>query len=93
MSKNKKKLDKIAIIILFIIAVLCSYSSKEEKAENTVNNTKVSYEISNIPAYTGEVYAQINNNIPNFTTEDMSLEEDYYSILENGKVRNGNDKN
>lgn len=36
-----------------------------------------------------QVYIEINNNIPEFTEEDINIEEDYYSNLENGRVRNG----
>ena len=64
----------------------------ENKSSNVENN-KISYEISNIPKYNGEIYIEINNNNPKFTEEDKKIEKDYYSNLENGKVRNGNDKN
>ncbi len=60
--------------------------------EENTNNT-ISYDMSNIPTYTGEIYVQINNNIPQFTEDDFNIEEDYYSELKNGRVRNGNDKN
>ena len=39
------------------------------------------------------IVKEINNNIPRFSNEDFNIEEDYYSKLQNGKVRNGNDKN
>ena len=65
----------------------------ENSPSNTKNNNKISYEISNIPEYNGEAYIEINNNNPNFTTEDMNIEEDYYSNLIDGKVRNSYDKN
>ena len=93
MNKNINKLEKVAIILLFIIIAVGSYFNKENQIENTSTNNKTFYEISDIPEYSGEIYTQINNNIPNFNTEDIKLEEDYYSILENGKVRNGNYKN
>lgn len=93
MKKNTNKLEKIVIILLFfIIIVIGSYFNlgTENEIGNTVNNDKISYEISNIPEYSGETYVEINNNIPKFTNDDMNLEEDYYSELENEKVRNGN---
>lgn len=96
MKKNANKLEKIITILLFIIIIVVGIYfnyEKENKKDTTVSHNKISYEISNIPEYKGEESVEINNNIPKFTTEDMNLEEDYYSNLENKKVRNGYDKN
>jgi len=96
MNKNTSKLKQIAIILLFIIIVaIGAYFNNviENQTANITENNKISYEISNIPEYNGEIYVEINNNIPEFTEEEMNLEDDYYSNLENGRVRNGNDKN
>lgn len=96
MNKNTNKLEKIITILLFIIIIIVGIYfnyEKENQTDTTVNHNKISYEISNIPEYKGEEYVEINNNIPKFTTEDMNLEEDYYSKLENKKVRNSYDKN
>ena len=93
MNKNTNKLEKIIIILLFsiIIAIEAYFNIGEEnQTGNIVESNKISYEISNIPEYSGEIYVEINNNIPKFTNDDMNLEEDYYTELENGKVRNGN---
>ena len=90
MNKKTNKLAKVIITLLVIIVSVIglSYFSQNENIEN-----KISYEISNIPEYNGEIYIEINNNIPRFSNEDFNMEEDYYSKLQNGKVRNGNDKN
>lgn len=90
MNKKTNKLAKVIITLLVIIVSMIglSYYSQNENPEN-----KISYEISNIPEYNGEIYIEINNNIPEFSNEDFNIEEDYYSELQNGKVRNGNDKN
>lgn len=96
MKKKMKKLEKIVVTLLFIamISVTSYINSKQEKSiENNVNNNTISYEISNIPKQKGEIYVEINNNIPKFTSDDMNLEEDYYSTLQDGKARNGYDKN
>ena len=96
MKKKTIKLKQIPTIILFIMLVMItSYLGQieEKQAVNTIENNKISYEISNIPEYKGEAYVEINNNHPEFSDEDLSLEQDYYSDLKNGKVRNGNDKN
>lgn len=88
MNKNRNKLKQIVIILAYIaiIAVGAFFSIREE------SQTDYS-EISNIPEYSGEVYVEINNNIPEFTSEDINIAEDYYSNLKNGRVRNGNGKN
>ena len=90
MNKKTNKLIKVIITLLVIIlsVIGLSYYSQNENIEN-----KISYEISNIPEYNGEIYIEINNNIPEFTNEDINIGEDYYSKLEKGRVRNGNDKN
>lgn len=96
MNKNTNKLEKIVIILLFIIIIVIYaffYDGEKNHKGNIIENNKISYEISNIPEYSGEAYVEINNNFPEFTTEDMDIEEDYYSTLKNGKVRNGYDKN
>lgn len=94
--KKSNKIKNIIVILLFItIIIIGIYSNITEKNtnKNTVTNSIVSYDISNIPAYTEEIYVQINNNIPQFTEDDFNIEEDYYSKLKNGRVRNGDDKN
>lgn len=90
MNKKTNKLAKVIITLLVMIVSVIglAYYSQNEDLEN-----KISYEISNIPEYNGEIYIEINNNVPEFSNEDFNIEEDYYSELQNGKVRNGNDKN
>lgn len=96
MNKNISKLKQIAIILLYIIIIAVGVYfniGEENQTDNIIENNKISYDISNIPEYSGEAYIEINNNIPEFTVEDMNIEEDYYSNLENERVRNCNDKN
>ena len=93
---NKNKLEKIGIVILTIVILIVMFigineNSKNENVVNEIENNKIYYEIDNIPDYSGEIYALINNDIPKFSLEDLNIEEDYYSSLENEKVRNGND--
>ena len=92
---NKNKLEKIAIVIFFIIMIFVGLyikTAQENKRVNELHNNQISYEISDIPEYNGNIYVLINNNIPNFTDEDMNIEE-HYSDLEDGIVRNGYNKN
>ena len=93
---NKNKLKKIGIVILTIVILVVmvieiNESSKNENVVNKIENNKISYEIGNIPEYSGEIYVLINNDIPEFSLEDLNIEEDYYSNLKDEKVRNGND--
>lgn len=93
---KKDKLEKIGILVLSIIIIFIGLyikTAQENKQENVVTNNQIFYEISNIPNYSGEIYIEINNNIPKFSNEDMNIVEDYYSNLENEKIRNGYDKN
>jgi len=92
---KKDKLEKIRILVLSMIIIFIGLyikAAQESKQENVVTNNQISYEISNIPNYSGEIYVEINNNIPKFSDEDMNIVEDYYSNLEKEKVRNGYDK-
>ena len=92
---NKNKLEKIAIVIFFIIIIFAGLyikTEQENKQENLLTNNQISYEISNIPEYSGYIYVLINNNIPKFNDEDMKIDE-YYSDLKDKRVRNGYNKN
>lgn len=89
---KKNNLKKISVFLLFIIIICMDIYfnvENESKEENVTDNEKISYEISNIPSYSGEIYAIINNNIPKFSEEDMNITEDYYSDLIDEKARNG----
>ena len=71
MNKKTNKLAKITSTLLVIIVSVIglAYYSNNENIEN-----KISYEISNIPAYNGKIYIEINNNIPEFRNEDFNIE-------------------
>ena len=89
MNKNTSKLKQIAIILLFIIIIaIGAYLNNEEENQtgNIIENNKISYDILNIPEYSGEIFIEINNNVPQFTAQDISIQKDYYSDLENGLV-------
>lgn len=92
---KRNKLEKVGILVLFIIIIFTGLyikTEKENKQENVIADNQISYEISNIPEYSGDIYVLINNNEPKFSENDMQIDE-YYSNLENGRVRNGYDKN
>lgn len=92
---KRDKLEKVGILVLFIIIIFAGLyikTEKESKQENEVVDNQIFYEISNIPEYSRDIYFLINNNEPKFSENDMQIDE-YYSNLENGRVRNGYDKN
>lgn len=92
---KKKKMEKIITMVAFImimIGVVYFHEGEEGKAENKAG-VQISYEITNIPEYHGEIYITINDNHPKFTAEDRKIQEDYYSDLTSKRVRNGYDKN
>ncbi len=88
---KRDKLEKVGILVLFIIIIFASLYIKNEK-ENIVTDNQISYEISDIPEYSRNIYVLINNNEPKFSENDMKIDE-YYSNLEDGRVRNGYYKN
>ncbi|MCI8637093.1 MAG: hypothetical protein HFJ36_04530 [Clostridia bacterium] len=92
---KRNKLEKVGILVLFIIIIFVGLdikTKKENKQENVIADNQISYKISNIPEYSGDIYVLINNNEPKFFEYDMQIDE-CYSNLENGRVRNGYDKN
>lgn len=92
MNKKTSKLKRITTILLYIIIIFIGIyfnNGEENPTGNIIENNKISYNILEIPEYSGEIYIEINNNTPEFTEEDINIEEDYYSNLENGRVRNG----
>ena len=92
---KRNKLEKVGILVLFIIIIFAGLyikTEKENKQENVIADNQISYEISNIPEYSGDIYVLINNNEPKFSENDIQIYE-CYSNLENGRVRNGYDKN
>lgn len=96
MKKNVNRLEKFVMALLLIIVTIVGVifnSEGKNKPDNIIDNNEVFYDISNIPQYNGNIYIKINDNIPTFSTEDMKIVEDYYSNLENGRVRSMYDKN
>ncbi len=92
---KRDKLEKIGILILFTIIIFVGLyirTAQKNRPENVVTNNQIFYEISNIPEYSGDIYVLINSNEPKFSENDMKIDE-YYSNLEDGRVRNGYYKN
>lgn len=93
---KKEKVEKIVTLIFFIIIFSITFYFNIEKQnveKNNISNKEISYEINNIPTYSGEIYVTVNNNIPKFSEEDMQKTEDYYSNLKYGRARSSYNKN
>lgn len=64
-------------------------NTASKTANNTANNTNrnaTSYDLNNIPAYNGEIYVILNNNIPDFNQEDFTTKSfEKYSELDSLK--------
>ena len=78
MGKRKKIQNsklKLMITILFLLCAIVScfleYIAEENKS--TVASSPISFDLNSIPAYTNQPYVTLNNNIPNFSEEDLLL--------------------
>jgi DNA-entry nuclease len=83
--KNKKQniwQELISIIILICVLALGYISqnneytnqANESNTENSIQEEKISFDLSTIPEYSSSPYVEINNNIPYFTEEDYTTE-------------------
>lgn len=73
-SKSKIK-ELIIFLILTLILGIFEYFSPETNDNNTPTQdvkTTASFELDNIPEYTGNPYVILNNNIPNFDESDYT---------------------
>ena len=93
MSKRKYKKLVRTLFFITIIAIGILFNFNEDNRNENIVDSEVFSQISDVPEYAGKIYVEINNNVPNFSNDDINMEEDYYSNLDNGRVRNGYDKN
>lgn len=83
--KRKKNLNKLlSLIFCFLLAYFIYYVHLEYVNLTDDKNINTSYSLENIPAYSGEGYVYLNNNIPTFTEEEKKVESfEHYSSLDN----------
>ena len=83
--KRKKNLNKLlSLIFCFLLAYFIYYVHLEYVNLTDDKNINTSYSLENIPAYSGEGYVYLNNNIPTFTDEEKKVESfEHYSSLDN----------
>ena len=89
MARRKHiKKNKIKIIITFLICIVGYSIYQGDDIQKYINNELKSeevksYNIGEIPKYTGESYIVINNNDPDFTEDDLSSKDfEEYSNLD-----------
>lgn len=88
-SKNKKKIQQLLAILIFVICAILVCFNTPDNVENTLNNTTINetvtyFNIDDIPDYTNKIYITINNNVPYFNEEDYTTESfEIYSELDN----------
>ena len=83
MKRSTKKLI-IMLIVCLIVILVDYYQDEVSKIYNKVMNVHIkSYNIDEIPKYSGENYVFINNNEPEFKEEDLNKESfEKYSHLD-----------
>jgi DNA-entry nuclease len=68
-NKRYREIKQILLLIIAIAIVVTTYFNRQyietDNITNTSNNIE-SYKLTNVPAYSSEPYAIINNNIPDF---------------------------
>ncbi len=87
MKKHNTKfsIGKLLVIVVFVIFAGLDYlkgiNPLEQESSNLVN---VNIELSNIPEYSDSPYVYINNNVPDFSEDEIDTKEfEYYSNLDN----------
>ena len=82
--KRKKNLNKLLSVVFCFLLAYFIYYIHLEYVNFKDKNINVSYSLENIPAYNGEAYVYLNDNVPTFTDEEKTLESfEYYSPLDN----------
>lgn len=80
-KKNKKIITSLILLVIFVCTAC--YQEKLFNFEGTTANEETSYDISNIPSYSGSPYVIIDNNEPKFDEEDFSTKSfEEYSDLD-----------
>lgn len=70
----------VGLILCALVTIFLNYEDEFKKF--IYDNFYQSYEMENIPLYNGNNYVIINNNVPNFSEEDLLFEGEYYSNLD-----------
>ena len=85
MSRRKSKKKQFVFSILLLLVAIGTYYKDEIQEYIQINQTYAieSYDMSSIPQYSGKPYVVLNDNKPNFMSEDYNKKEfEYYSDLD-----------
>ena len=75
MARRKKQSKKSLIITIIIMVLIVLYNTYETEIKNFIYSSAYkSYNIQEIPTYSGDNYVVINNNEPSFSESDLSKE-------------------
>lgn len=77
MARRKKQSPKSMIVTIILLLLFAFYKTFEVEIKNFFNSyahNNESYDIGEIPEYSGEKYIVINNNEPSFAENDLSTE-------------------
>ena len=91
MSKKKKKYTKQSMVAGMIVVMLMWLTAYQESMKNqesmTSNGTEVSFNLQDVPEFSDVPYVVLNENIPNFEENDLTLEpfEKYSELDELGR--------
>ena len=69
--RKKKKASGFLLVIILLTGGVSIYKNEILGVLNPYFFPLQSYELENIPQYSGENYVVINNNVPNFTEQDL----------------------
>ena len=91
-KKRNKSKNKILEIISLLIAIVIIFAGKyinendnytQTSTEITSNSSTITYNLKDVPQYTGTPYAILNNNKPEFTEKDYTTKSfENYSELD-----------
>lgn len=93
MSRRKKKNNiksilsyTIFVVLIVIIYIILGIIQNDIETNNNIISNEASYNLENIPAYTGKASIFINNNIPFFKESDFTNEPfERYSALKDSR--------
>ncbi len=83
MKKKKTMWKKVISLLVILICYLVFNSIDDYNRPEGVKNQQDEAFLTEIPVYSGEAFHVLNNNIPDFTKEDITAESyEYYSKLD-----------
>ena len=91
MSKKRRKYTKESVVVSLILAIIVLVMAYQEDAKNheitSSNTSEISFHLEDVPEFSDKPYVVLNENIPNFAENDLTLEpfEKYSELDELGR--------